>query len=37
MRAASFLKDRLKELYGIDFNDFEEEWNEGLENENFQD
>jgi hypothetical protein len=37
MRAASFLKNRLEELYGINFNDFEEEWNEGLEDENFQD
>ena len=37
MRAASFLKDRLAELYGIDFTDFEEEWNDSLEDENFQD
>jgi hypothetical protein len=27
-RAASFLKDRMKDLYGIDYTTFEEEWNE---------
>jgi hypothetical protein len=27
-RAASFLKDRMKDLYGIDYTAFEEEWNE---------
>lgn len=27
-RAASFLKDRMKVLYGIDYAEFEEEWNE---------
>lgn len=27
-RAAGFLKDRLNELYGIDYAAFEEEWNE---------
>ena len=27
-RAASFLKDRMKDLYGIDYAAFEEEWNE---------
>ena len=28
IRAASFLKDRMKDLYGIDYKAFEEEWNE---------
>lgn len=32
-RAASFLKERLKELYNIDYTDFEESW----EDESFQD
>ena len=32
-RAASLLKDRLKELYDIDYTDFEESW----EDESFQD
>lgn len=27
-RAAEFLKDRMKDLYGIDYKAFEEEWNE---------
>ena len=27
-RAAEFLKDRMKDLYGIDYAAFEEEWNE---------
>jgi hypothetical protein len=27
-RAAEFLKDRMKTLYGIDYKAFEEEWNE---------
>lgn len=31
-RAASFLKDRMKSLYGIDYKAFEAEWNEfGIE------
>ena len=32
-RAALYLKDRLKELYNIDYTDFEEQW----EDESFQD
>jgi len=33
-RAASFLKDRMKDLYGIDYTAFEEEWNESDVEEN---
>ena len=33
-RAASFLKDRMKDLYGIDYTTFEEEWNESDVEEN---
>ena len=27
-RAAQFIKDRMKDLYNIDYNEFEKEWNE---------
>jgi len=32
-RASSFLKDRLKEFYGIDYSAFEQEWEESLSKE----
>ena len=30
-RSAQFIKDRIKELYGIDYTSFEKEWNESNE------
>ena len=36
-RAASLLKERLKELYNIDYAEFEESWEDDLEDESFQD
>jgi hypothetical protein len=36
-RAASLLKERLKELYNIDYTEFEESWEDDLEDESFQD